>query len=262
LVDKSLVLFETDGKPARYRLLETIRQYAVEKLLTSAEVSSVRKRHRDWYLELAERGEQELQGREQVSWLDRLAREHDNFRAALEFCKAGDVDKGLRLAAALRHFWYVRGYWREGRNWLETFLSLGGGTSVQVRARALYQAGMLQDYSAEGYQRRTRLLTESLDLYSHLDDKPGIAYAKRALGHTAFLQGDHERAVSCVGESLPLFRELGDKWGLANGLNTLGHQCIKGICPKAQTISQNVSPCEGNWETNWRLPLQSSAWDG
>src|SRR5262249_52329461 len=118
LVDKSLVLMETGtGGEARYRLLETVRQYSLDKLLEAGEMEPTREAHRDWYLALAEQAETELQGPEQGQWLDRLEAEHDNLRAALQW--SVEAEKRLRLASALWRFWYVRGHLQEGRGWLE-----------------------------------------------------------------------------------------------------------------------------------------------
>src|SRR5207244_4082998 len=101
------------------RLLETIRQYGQEKLRRSQEEAVLRGRHRDWFLGLAEQAEPELHRSEQLVWLERLEREHDNLRAALEWSmtEAGGAEAGLRLAGALRRFWEVRGYLQEGRGW-------------------------------------------------------------------------------------------------------------------------------------------------
>jgi predicted ATPase/DNA-binding SARP family transcriptional activator len=124
LVDKSLVLAEEQDKEARYRLLETVRQYGREKLIEAGEVEVVSKRHLDWYLSLAERSEPELRRPNQIVWFKRLEVERDNLRAALAWSlESEEVEAGLRLAGALRWFWFVRGCMSEGREWLEGMLS-------------------------------------------------------------------------------------------------------------------------------------------
>jgi predicted ATPase len=116
LVDKSLVMAREESGEARYRLLETIRQYGREKLSESGEAELFRERHAGYYLALAEEAEPELSGDRQGEWLQRLEAEHDNFRAALGFSlEGGDARLGLRLAGVLGGFWYKRGYLREGR---------------------------------------------------------------------------------------------------------------------------------------------------
>lgn len=145
LVEKSLVEMETQDGEARYRFLETIRQYSWEKLVESKEAAAVRTRHRDWYLALAERAESELHGPQQGVWLERLESEHDNLRAALRWSKTeeGGAEAWLRLAGALHWFWNIRGHASEGRDWLEGALSTKRDTSASVRARALCGAGIL-----------------------------------------------------------------------------------------------------------------------
>jgi predicted ATPase len=124
LVDKSLVMVEEHEGEARYRLLETVRQYAAEKLDESGEAEAVRERHARHYLALAEEAEPELTGTQQEAWLGRLETEHDNLRAALSWALAhGEAELGLRLGSALGEFWHMRGYLGEGRRWLEAALA-------------------------------------------------------------------------------------------------------------------------------------------
>ncbi|MCI0354796.1 MAG: AfsR/SARP family transcriptional regulator, partial [Acidobacteria bacterium] len=142
LVDKSLVVVGTQqqGREARYRLLETIRQYARDKLLGSAEAEIIRQQHAAYYLTLAEQAELKLQGLEQLAWLDRLEVEHDNLRAALRWSQAEAQagETGLRLAGTLGLFWYLHGHWSEGRGWLESMLTQTEGLGrTPARATAL-----------------------------------------------------------------------------------------------------------------------------
>ncbi len=126
LVNKSLVLGERmQGQEARYRILETIRQYASERLLEAGEGEQLRNRHLDFFLRWAERVEPELRGPQQLEWLDQLEAENDNLRAALEWSltQAEDGEASLRLAGALPVFWYQRGYINEGLAWLEKVLT-------------------------------------------------------------------------------------------------------------------------------------------
>jgi len=146
LVDKSLVVVEQGvGGETRYRLLETIRQYARDRLLEAGEAGPVRDRHRDWFVAFAERAAPELGGPNQAWWLDRLEQEHDNMRAALEWSQAGEAGReaALRMAGALYRFWYSRGYLTEGHQWLEGALARSSGAAAGPRARALHGAGWL-----------------------------------------------------------------------------------------------------------------------
>jgi non-specific serine/threonine protein kinase len=120
LVDKSMVQLERPAGAARYRLLETVREFVRGKLVEAGEADAARRRHATFYLGLAERGDPELRGPKQASWLDRLEAEHDNLRAALEWSLSQEKDEaGLRLAGALSGYWHGRGYLSEGREWLD-----------------------------------------------------------------------------------------------------------------------------------------------
>ena len=220
LVNRSLVMLETQGRETRYRYLETIRQYAREKLLESGKNEAARGGHVAFFLKLAEEAEPKLRGVEQVVWLDRLEAEHDNLRAALAWALAQrEIEAGLRLAGSLYRFWYLRGYWREGREWLERMLSgAGTGDFALARARALYGAGWLSDENGQ----EVLLYSESLALCQANGDKWGAAFSLRGLGVSACLQGDYEQGDHLLNESLALFREIADKWGMALALFNLG----------------------------------------
>jgi len=225
LVNKSLVVVEREqGAEARYRLLETVRQYAWEKLAETGEGNRVRAQHLAYYLQFAEDAEPHLFRAEQLDWLARLEREHDNLRVALEWALNGEGDDapgppeaGLRLANALWRFWYVRGYWQEGREWLGRGLAAIGQPSRTVaRARALIRA----TFFADDQKQRVRLVDESLALCRELGDKPGIAFALRLKFES--VMGDYSSARLLLEESLTLYRELGDKWGIAAVLSYFG----------------------------------------
>jgi predicted ATPase/class 3 adenylate cyclase/Tfp pilus assembly protein PilF len=221
LVSKSLVIFEERDEEARYRLLETVRQYARDKLLETGEAARVRDRHRDWFVAFVERAESALQGPDQALWLKRLETEHDNIRAALEW-SSNDPEIGLRLAGALWFFWYLRGYVSEGREWLKQFLAKTAHAPTPLRAKALYGASMLAR-AQDDYAQATALLEESLALYRALRDKRGVASVLGNLGVIAFARGDYARATKLHEESLEHFRELGDRIGMASALSELGN---------------------------------------
>jgi len=216
-----------DGEP-RVAMLETIREYALERLAASGERDALERRHALYYLELARAAESGLRGPAQARWLGRLAAEVDNLRAALDWARAsGEVATGLRLAGALWRFWQVRGYLSEGRGRLEDLLALGERDGValpvpaEVRAGALNGAGALA-WSQGDYGRAAALCEEALALYRDLGDKGGLALALDTLGFVARDQGNYGRAMALLGESLALYRALGDTWSVAFALNDLG----------------------------------------
>lgn len=224
LVDKSLVVVdEGPGAEARYRLLETIRQYALDRLVESGEAGDVRTRHRDFFLALAERAEPELRGPEQKAWLDRLELEHDNFRAALEWARAdpNGGEAGLRLAGALWWFWEVRGYWAEGRQWLQGALAHAGDVSTAARVKVLNAAGAMALRQGDGREAQG-FANESLVLSRQLGDKRGAASCLVILGIQACRLEQYDQAEALGGESLNLSQELGDNWGAAWARSILG----------------------------------------
>lgn len=222
LVEKSLVIAETRGEEARYRLLETTRRYAQDRLLDAGETEGVRKRHRDWYLGLAEGAHPEIHGTRQTLWLERLETEHENLRAALEWSKTEkETDPGLRLAGALWDFWQVRGYVTEGRQWLQTMLSRSRDSPPPVRAKALVGAGILA-WRQRDYEFATMQLQESMTFFRELGDLSGGAQALHFLGVIAEHHGDYDRARTLLAESLVNCRKSEDKRRMAVSLNSLG----------------------------------------
>jgi predicted ATPase/DNA-binding SARP family transcriptional activator len=220
LVDKSLVMVAQAGGVARYRLLETVRQYSREKLREMGEAEVVEQQHAHFCLTWAEAAAPELRGGQQVARLDRLEQEHDNLRAALvwSMTPAGSAEVGLRLAGALWWFWWVRGYWSEGRVWLER--ALAGGAPPSVRAVALLGASWLAREQGDVAQA-VALAKESLSLYREVGDTRGTAAALHSLAWVARRQSDLEQATVYLEESLGLYRALGDKRGIADALGSL-----------------------------------------
>ncbi len=152
LVAKSLLGLEDADGAGRYRLLETVRQYGWERLEEAGEATAARRRHAAYYLSLAEEAEPALTGPDQGRWLQRLDREYDNLRAALRWARDGgeqEQESGLRLAAALWRFWYVRGRQSEGRQWLEDLLAVGG-SGDGAGAPTIARAGALRGQRAGG----------------------------------------------------------------------------------------------------------------
>ena len=223
LVDKSLVIVEQKRGEARYRLLETVREYSLDRLVEADEAVERRNRQLRWYANLAERAEPELQGPHQEMWLGRLEAEHDNVRGALEWgmTEEGEAEPALRLAAAIRWFWEIRGYWREGRNWLEQIVVRAGiAAPPLLRARALQGIGFIAIRQGDA-SRVAEAGEESLALVGGIGDKQGRASSLTILGLYACATRDFGRAEALGGESLALCRELGHKWGIAAALHML-----------------------------------------
>jgi non-specific serine/threonine protein kinase len=237
LVDKSLVIVEAQEEEARYRLLETVRQYAWERLLEAGDAADTCNRHRDWCLKLADQAEPKLRGPEQAAWMERLEAEHDNLRAALTWAFQNEaVEAGLRLAGALYWFWYIRGHASEGRAWLEKGLSTTGNVAPSVRAKATYGATEIAIFQHD-WQRGKTLAAASLKQFQDLGDKRGIAYSFFQLGRVALGQDDLRRARRLCERSARLLRKLGDKWGVAVSLNHLGLVArLEGDLPRARSL--------------------------
>jgi len=217
LVDNSLVRAEGE----RFAMLETIREYAREKLQAGDDEHETRRSHAAHYLAFAETAVPELTGPNQAAWLRRLESEKDNLRAALRYSVDGDSEDPLRLASVLWAFWLARGYLGEGRRWLELALAKGGSAPATVRAKALNGAGVLADYQGD-YANAEAFYTESLALYRRAGDERGIASALCRLAHVARTRGDYAFAQSTFEEALEIFTRLGDRQGVARTLGRLG----------------------------------------
>jgi predicted ATPase/class 3 adenylate cyclase len=222
LVDKSLVVAEERGGQARYRMLQTVQEYGRERLRESGEAQAVRRRHRDWYLGLAERASPELFGAEQAAWFDRFEVEHGNFRAALMWSiESAETEAALRLVGVLWRFWAVRGYFEEGSGWLESALKKSGDASAPFRAKALNAAAYLALSRGE-YPRARAVLEEGLAIGRQLGDQAGIATSLNYLGTVAMQQGDYAIARTHLEESLAIRRQIGDPVSIAVSLDDLG----------------------------------------
>ncbi len=223
LADKNLVETEEREGATRYRLLETVRQYAQELLRERGEEPLWQGRHLMHFLALAEEAEPELKGKDQQPWLDRLETEHDNLRAALAWATTagGDAAGGLRLAGALWRFWLVRGYLCEGQGWLSGLLAAAPRGQAAARAKALHGAGVLA--WQQGYYGAARALHEqSLAIQRELGDRQAIAGSLNNLGLVAWQQGDYAAARALYEQSLAIRRELGDRQDIAGSLNNFG----------------------------------------
>jgi predicted ATPase/DNA-binding CsgD family transcriptional regulator len=227
LIDKNLLqqVEDVNGEP-RLVMLETIREYGLECLAAIEEAGeaggaeATRLAHANYYLKLAEETEQKLRSAQQVIWLERLEREHDNLRTALRWLlEREEVEMALRLGGAMCQFWAMRGHLSEGRQSLEGILSGSNleTVSMWVRAKALNGAGVMA-YTQGDYGRAKVLCQGGLELFRKLGNRRGIATSINGLAFVALVTGDYAAASAMFEESQVLFRELGDRWSLADTL--------------------------------------------
>ena len=223
LVDNSLLrqVEPGDGQP-RLVMLETIREYGLERLAESGELEDVWRAHAAYYLGLAEAAAPKLKGPEQQKWLDQFEIEHDNLRSALAWAlEKEETETALRMASALWWFWFVRGHLTEGRRWLERALAGAVEAPSSMRAGALNGAGVLAHYQGD-LGRAGTLCGESLTLYRQLNDETGIAAALNGLALVARSGGNLSAARAMYEESVALLRQVEDGWGIAYTLSYLG----------------------------------------
>jgi tetratricopeptide (TPR) repeat protein len=241
LLNKSLVRQEegAGGEP-RFVMLETIHEFANAKLEGRGEAEAVRRAHAEYFLALAEEADPMLWGAEDAAWLDRLEQEHDNMRTALSWAiEHEEGELALRLGAALRWFWYMEGYYGEGRRWLEAALGKDwDAAAAEARARALEGVGWLA--SGQGDLDRAQAAAEEglkLSTEAGLGDVV-VADLQNVLGEAvARHRGDYEWAAELLTEGLALHRKAGDIRGVAWSLGSLA----------------NVSGDRGNYEQAKRL---------
>jgi len=223
LVDQSMVgQDEGGGGEPRFEMLRTIREFALERLVASGEETDVRDRHAAYLVRLAERAASHLEGADQAFWLDRLARDDDNIRAALACAyDREDADLGLRFVRALTIYWFVRGHLVEGYEQTIRFAELPGSTALPtLRGDALNAAGFLaREYG--DYERAYAASRESLALSHQLNDRKRAADALANLGYVALQQGKHGDAQDLFQRSLATNRELGNRQGIADSLSFL-----------------------------------------
>ncbi|MBV9689638.1 MAG: tetratricopeptide repeat protein [Ktedonobacteraceae bacterium] len=240
LLDKSLLQAVERQGERRLQLLETIREYGLERLEESEEAEAVRQAHADYYLVLVVQAAPELRGAQQIAWLARLDQEHENIRAALLWLV--DHERGqpaLRFCVSLWWFWRLRGHWSEGRYWLDKALRLTEAGNVTVmRVQALCCAGDLAYYQ-DDYEAVRSLLEESVKLCRALSSEKDLAAALGTLGVVRHAQGDHAAAGPLLAESERLHRKLGSHWELAYLLRKLGFLAVqRGELQKAVEYTQ------------------------
>ena len=222
LLDKSLLVKSSDASAEpRFGLLETVREYALERLGSGDEAAAVRKAHAAYFLVLAEEGEVVERGRRGVPWMERLARERDNFRSALDWAVEGDnAEWGVRIAQGLYHYWEHWGDAAEGHRRFEQLLALPSAQApTTLRAKALWFAAGLSDRAGHGAAvDRHR---EGLRIYQELGDRRGEATTLMSLSIHLAHAGALGEARTCVETCLGLWRQLGDDGGYGRALSNL-----------------------------------------
>ena len=218
LVDKSLLRFSGE----RFWMLETIREYAAERLEHFEDAQALRRRHAEYFLRLAEEAEPHLTGRQQATWLDRLEAEHDNLRLSQDSMRHASLGaEELELVGALMRFWYVRGYLREGLSRCDDALVAHDDQSPP-RLKALFGAALLAHRLGD-YRHAEALMQERLALARHLEDAEGVASSRVGIGMNALALGDQERAAVSYAEGAELARAGGYLWVLAVATNNLAN---------------------------------------
>ena len=223
LVAKSLLrpVEGVDGEP-RFHMLETIRDYALERLEEMGQTAPMQLCHASYFLGLAEEANRKLAGEEHTYWLRRLDADVDNLRAALAWSVENDeIELGLRLASSLERFWEARGHAAELRRWFEVALAQPSAAPARVRASALLVAGRLTMLLSD-YRRAQPLLDEAVSRFRESGDRGGLAAGLGSLGWISMMQGDFDRAQALCEEATAVARDLGDKMILSRVLNNLG----------------------------------------
>jgi predicted ATPase/class 3 adenylate cyclase len=229
LVNHSLLRrTETPGGEVRFQMLETIREYATERLEAEPDAPEIRRRHARYFLDLATRAEAHLLGPDQKEWLDRCDHEHDNIRAALKWSiHAGEVPAGQEAAGALWRFWHQRGHLAEGRAKLEHLLQAPGGDGrTPARFKALTGAGGLA-YWQNDYPTAERFYSEALEIATELDDPRAIAEGLFNLSFLDRIRGEEEQGMAKLRRVLETARSLGDSQLVADSLFLLGSHDLR-----------------------------------
>ncbi len=223
MVDKSLAQqVDQANAEARFLMLSTIREYAMERLAESGEEPATRRAHAAYFLVLAEDGAEESAAHPE--WLERFEVEHDNFRKALEYLiQTGDADWGLRMGASLFRFWETREHLNEGRDTISRLLKLEGTAAhPKLRARLLFAAAVLAGEQGN-YTSARELLEESLERCLELEDTRGVAVALNALGVNARSRADLPLATVLFERCVAIWRDLGGPSDLARALSNLAN---------------------------------------
>ena len=264
LVAKSVLLRRPGGRTARYAVLDTIREYGQQRLGEGGGEVALQRRHRDWYAALAAR--QEGLGAGQIQWIEMLDADHDNVRAALEFCLAepGEAEAGLRMACDLWLYWETRGHLTEGRRFLDTLICRAGHAQV-LKVRGMWVAGYLALVQGDGDAARS-LLEEALTAADGLGDAQAAAYAAQFLGRALWFTGEPGRGLAVTDEALTRHRAAADWQGVVQTLVQLGVMRTMMGYPETAVVllEECIAECEAHgerWNRSYALwGLGLAAW--
>ncbi len=261
MVDKSLAQqVEQADTETRFRMLSTLREYALERLAESDDESATRRAHAAYYLVLAEEGAEDIAAHPE--WLDRFEVEHDNFRVALDYLiKTGDADWGLRLGTALFRFWETREYLTEGRDAIARVLALEGTAArPKLRARLLFAGAVLAGEQGH-YGSARQMFENSLETCLELNDKRGVAVALNALAVSARDRGDIAAAALLFERCVAIWKDLGDPADFARALSNLAsvmklqgeYERASSLYDECLTIFRQVGDVAGAaWTLNYQ----------
>ena len=254
LVDKSLLVRVGDGE-TRFRMLETIHEFAEERLELTGEADAVRRRHAGWFLGLAQRAERFIWSEHQAAWLERVERAHDNVRVALNWCLSGrDEETGVLLAAAMHRFWFARGYIREGRRWSQIAVSKQQ-VSARGRALALRNLAFFLTYQGEGEQA-VRLAEQAVALARSVGEPLLMAWILLGLAQATDAVEDFERSERLYGDLLDIARQAGDETMATRALGQIGNTLrIRGDNARARAVLEEAlslaRPTHDKWLTGF-----------
>ncbi len=236
----------------RLVMLETIREYALERLEKEGEAAQMRRSHAQYYARLVEQLETSLLTTDGAAWLSQLQTEYENLRAALqELADVGEWETALHLASLLWRFWWAQGRLNEGHQTLEWLFSSCNELSLPIRAQALCAIGILTGMQGN-FGRAATLCTESLALFRQLADKRGCATALWMLGNVALMESKYTIARSMLQESLTLFKQVHDIWGIASALERLASLSIdEGDCEQACDLAKESLALFQKMEDTW-----------
>jgi predicted ATPase/DNA-binding XRE family transcriptional regulator len=267
LVDNSLLVslsesatFQEDEEP-RFAMLETIREYALERLTSSDEAEEAYRKHARYYVELSEAAKPEASNLFAVSTFVRQEREHDNLRAALGWALQNrEAELGARLALSVCWFWIDSGYLSDLRWWIDTLLELKraespAGEALPARTKAyLIQVAGIFAMAQGHHDRAVALHEEGLDVYREMGHKKGESASLRELGFVAYEQGDYERAVRLQEQSLVLARELGNTFDIAWSIRALADAVRgQGDLKRAQALLEEGLALSRGTENEWGI---------
>jgi non-specific serine/threonine protein kinase len=254
LVDKSLLVRVGDGE-TRFRMLETIHEFAEERLELTGEADAVRRRHAAWFLGLAQRAERFIWSEHQAVWLERVEHAHDNVRAALHWCLSGrDEETGVLLAASMHRFWFARGYIREGRRWCEIAASKPEA-STRARALALRNLAFFLTYQGE-VEQAVRLAQQAAALARSVGEPSLMAWILLGFAQATEAVGEFERSERLYGEMLDMARQAGDETMATRALAQIGEiLLIRGNQARGRAVLEEAlslaRPTHDNWLTGF-----------